>query len=148
MISKSFLTLFIVFADQMTKKFALQYSFKYGIYSLTSFLKILIKWNYGLSFSVCDSFHTRVLQFVMLSACILLSSMWHKAKIKSETIAYSLILGGGIGNLIDRIWHGAVLDFIYIHMKGFSFPVFNIADISITVGIMMIIWNNIMYKKR
>lgn len=148
MVSKSFFTLLIVFLDQMTKKLALHYSYKCGVYSFTSFVTILIRWNSGFSFSICRSFHTWVLQFAMLSACIILLSMWHKSKSKYETIAYSMVLGGGIGNLIDRVWHGAVLDFIAINAGSINFPVFNMADIAITIGIVMIMYNHIAYKRK
>ena len=53
--------------------------------------------------------------------------------------AFALVLGGTIGNLIDRLSRGLVTDFIYFHHASFSYPVFNIADSAITVGVAMIL---------
>jgi signal peptidase II len=50
------------------------------------------------------------------------------------TIACLLILAGGISNFCDRLWYGSVIDFIQLHLSDWYFPVFNVADISITLG--------------
>jgi signal peptidase II len=57
----------------------------------------------------------------------------------SSAIAFALILGGTIGNLIDRLSRGRVVDFIYFHHKSFDYPVFNIADSAITTGVAIIL---------
>jgi signal peptidase II len=57
----------------------------------------------------------------------------------SSAIAFALILGGTIGNLIDRLAIGRVVDFIYFHHKSFNYPVFNIADSAITTGVVIIL---------
>ncbi|WP_187440053.1 signal peptidase II [Candidatus Cytomitobacter primus] len=141
------MTLFIVFIDQMTKRLALHHSFQHGVYSFCSFLKVQIRWNYGLSFSICSSFYTWVLKFIIISACLILLNLWYKVKNKFETVSYSLILGGGISNLIDRFLYNAVLDFISVNIAGISFPVFNIADIAITIGVAMLVWKNVSSRK-
>jgi len=53
--------------------------------------------------------------------------------------ALSLVLGGALGNVIDRLWHGYVIDFIQVHYHGWYFPAFNVADSAITIGAVMLI---------
>lgn len=146
MINKSFITLFIVFIDQVTKRIALHY-FKSGPYYMASFAKISVCWNSGVSFSMCSSFYTWVLKLAVVSMCIILFRLWQKSRNKMEIAAYSLILGGGVSNLIDRFVYDAVLDFISLRIFGFYMPIFNIADIAITLGLTLILWDSIFHKK-
>lgn len=80
--------------------------------------------------------------FVILSFVAIVVLIWLILR-RTTTFAYSLgfalILGGTIGNLIDRLMRGKVVDFIYFHHGWFSYPVFNIADSAITVGVLMIL---------
>jgi len=55
----------------------------------------------------------------------------------------SLILGGAMGNVFDRVWHGFVVDFLYFHYRSFSWPAFNVADSAITVGAVLLIWDSL-----
>jgi signal peptidase II len=55
----------------------------------------------------------------------------------------SLILGGALGNILDRVWHGFVVDFLYLHYEEFSWPAFNVADSAITVGAVLLIWDSL-----
>jgi len=57
----------------------------------------------------------------------------------SSGVAFALILGGTIGNLIDRLARARVVDFIYFHHRSFSYPVFNIADSAITIGVAILL---------
>ncbi|WP_077035844.1 signal peptidase II [Pelomonas sp. KK5] len=58
-------------------------------------------------------------------------------------LALSLILGGALGNVIDRLLHGYVVDFIQVHAAGWYFPSFNVADSAITVGAVLLIWDEL-----
>lgn len=59
----------------------------------------------------------------------------------------TLILGGAIGNVFDRVWHGFVVDFLYFNYQTYSFPAFNIADSAITVGAGLLIWDSLRRKQ-
>jgi signal peptidase II len=61
-------------------------------------------------------------------------------------IGLALILGGAIGNVIDRVWHGFVVDFLYFHYHAYSFPAFNVADSAITIGAGLLIWEGLMNR--
>jgi signal peptidase II len=65
-----------------------------------------------------------------------------KKKDKNKILSYSLILAGAIGNLIDRVNYGFVVDFIDLHIKNWHFATFNIADFSIFIGMIIIMKNN------
>ena len=62
-------------------------------------------------------------------------------------IGLSLILGGAVGNIFDRLWHSFVVDFLYFHYQGYAFPAFNVADSAITVGAGLLIWDSLRQKK-
>lgn len=66
----------------------------------------------------------------------------------SEKIFFSLVIGGAIGNLYDRIIYKAVPDFIDFHIKDFHWFTFNIADIFISLGIIFMILNELLFKKQ
>ncbi|MET0518195.1 MAG: signal peptidase II [Burkholderiaceae bacterium] len=58
-------------------------------------------------------------------------------------LALSLILGGALGNVIDRLLHGYVVDFIQLHYAGWYFPSFNVADSAITIGAVLLVWDEL-----
>ena len=62
--------------------------------------------------------------------------------------ALALVLGGALGNLLDRIRLGQVVDFVQVHAAGYYFPAFNVADSAITIGVVFIIWDSFMPAPR
>jgi signal peptidase II len=62
--------------------------------------------------------------------------------------ALAMVLGGAIGNVIDRLWHGYVVDFIHVHHGSFSFPAFNLADSAITLGAICLILDELIRVRR
>jgi signal peptidase II len=58
-------------------------------------------------------------------------------------LALTLVLGGAVGNLVDRLLVGAVVDFVLLHWRGWSWPAFNLADSCITVGAVLLIWDSL-----
>jgi signal peptidase II len=62
-------------------------------------------------------------------------------------LALSLVLGGAVGNLIDRLWLGHVVDFIQVYYGDWYFPAFNIADSAITVGAVLLIWDSLFGRR-
>ena len=103
-------------------------------------------YNKGIAFSVFNS-DSVLINYIILFIIILIIAFiirlfltqFNKLK-QSEIIAYSLIIGGAVGNMIDRIIHGYVLDFIFIHFNSFYFPaIFNLADVSISLGVFFLL---------
>jgi signal peptidase II len=61
-------------------------------------------------------------------------------------VSLAMILGGAVGNVFDRVWHGFVVDFLYFHYQVYAFPAFNVADSAITVGAALLIWDGLKRK--
>ena len=111
---------------------------------ITGWLDLTYTLNPGAAFSLFATMPEtfRHLFFVALSfaAMIVLTVMLARRSTQlSSAIAFALILGGTIGNLIDRLTIGRVVDFIYFHHESFSYPVFNLADSAITTGVFTIL---------
>ncbi len=83
--------------------------------------------------------HIFFIALSIIATVVLVTLMFRRTTTLSYSIAFALILGGTIGNLIDRVARGLVIDFIYFHHASFSYPVFNVADSAITIGVALIL---------
>lgn len=112
-------------------------------------LKIVEVWNRGVSFGMFSNLHNANFIFLGLSSLVVLFIFYlvHTSIVFLETLAYSLIIGGALGNMIDRLRSEAVFDFIYFHINDHYFPAFNVADSSICLGAGLFILSLIIYKK-
>jgi len=142
----------LVAIDQVTKW--------YYIYNLqekpnltikvNSFFDIVYVWNYGISFGIFKNYY-QYSNFALLAVNSLIVAYLFYIQLKCKSVlsfvGYSLVIGGAIGNLVDRILRGAVFDFIYFHYKEFGFPVFNLADSFISIGVMFLLYDHYKTKK-
>lgn len=96
--------------------------------------------NTGAAFSIFsgNAFLVMIVSFIIIIGIILYISK-NKPSNKMEKGAYSLILGGAIGNFIDRIIYGYVRDFIEIDIFGWDYPIFNLADVFVVVGVILLV---------
>jgi signal peptidase II len=82
--------------------------------------------------------------FVALALAFVAFIVWELRRLPESHRAmgwvYGLILGGAIGNLIDRVLNGYVVDFVLVHWRTWYFPAFNVADVALTIGAMIWIW--------
>ena len=102
--------------------------------------------NYGAAFNILEGNRIFLSSISILSSLILIYFIFFKGRLKlSDRYGLSLILAGSLGNGIDRIIKGYVIDFI--NLKLFDFPIFNIADISINIGCIILIFNYFKFKK-
>ena len=114
---------------------------------LSSFIKLHTINNYGIAFSLLDGLHDGgrlLLSFVILIILVFVAYELYKnlGSSVSYLLGLSLVLGGGFANFIDRFDNGAVTDFIILHYENIYFPaVFNIADLSISIGAIFIIFH-------
>jgi signal peptidase II len=107
-----------------------------------------IVWNKGISFGLfSESYYNILIYCCILIGIFLVIYAWKKSKNKADAFAWGLIVGGGLSNLWDRWFFGAVLDFISISFKRIQFPIFNIADIAITLGVIMLM-RDILFRKK
>jgi signal peptidase II len=139
-------TLPVLILDQLTK-----YLISTNLELYSSRIPIIPGWldltytlNPGAAFSLFANMPAmfRRLFFVVLSiaAIIVLTYLIvRRTTTFTSSLGFALILGGTIGNLIDRLMRGKVTDFIYFHHASFSYPVFNVADSAITIGVAIIL---------
>lgn len=109
---------------------------------LTSFLNFIKVWNYGVSFGLFQAQSMMgVVVLLLMAAAIMGFIIYLLAKAENwyEIIAYAFILGGALGNMIDRFYYGAVFDFIDMHAFGVHFWTFNIADSAISLGVVFLL---------
>lgn len=104
---------------------------------LLPFLDIVLVWNHGISYGLFQqySFWGRFILIIVSGvACIAMSVWLLSAKQYGVAVSLGLIIGGALGNMIDRIAYGAVADFFLFHIGSFQWYVFNLADVWIVIG--------------
>ena len=105
------------------------------------FLYITKVYNDGISFSMLTGKRYLI---IMISIIILIFLYFYMKKFKENKrniIAFSLLIGGLLGNLIDRIIHGYVIDFIDFYIFNYNYPIFNIADVCICIGVFILLYS-------
>ncbi len=133
--------------DQATKNLLL-YGYDFGRLGplarivVTPFLDLVMVWNRGVSYGLLQAGSltgTLVLTAFSLIAVAVLSWWMMRAGRISLTAGLGLIIGGALGNVIDRILYGAVADFFHFHAFGRDWYVFNVADAAITIGVIILL---------
>ena len=133
------LSIFIVLIDQFTK-YLMFYNNKSFINKDFLLFKLDFIKNYGAAFNIFSGSRIFLSLISILFSILLIYLIFRKNTLKLfDLYAYSFILGGTIGNGIDRIYKGFVVDFINLNI--INFPVFNIADISINIGFIFLLYN-------
>lgn len=137
----------LLLVDQLSKYWILN-SLKLpevGTIPLLPFLSFTMVWNEGISMGLPPGEWLGRWGLVVLTAAI---SLWllnwlRTSEKKFEAVALSLIIGGAIGNIIDRVIYGAVVDFVHLHAWGYNFYVFNAADSAITIGAVLLLFDGL-----
>jgi len=142
----------VILADQVTKSLIVA-SFALGdSHTLTSFFNIVRAHNTGAAFNfLAGASGWQRWFFVGLGAVATVFIVWMLRRHGDQRLfgwALSLILGGALGNVIDRLWHGYVVDFLQLHYAGWYFPSFNVADSAITLGAALLILDELLRVKR
>lgn len=109
------------------------------IVPLTPFFNYTLVWNTGISYGLLGGLAPEMLLLVMALAMVALAWWWVKEDSLLTRIGIALAIGGALSNAIDRIVWGAVADFFHFFLGTWSFYVFNIADVAISVGVVMMI---------
>jgi signal peptidase II len=142
----------VVLLDQLSK-FAVTGSFAlHHSQPLTSFFNLVRVHNSGAAFSfLAGASGWQRWFFVTLGTVASLFIVWLLKKHPTQTLfclAVSLIMGGAIGNVIDRLLYGHVVDFVQLHYAGWYFPAFNVADSAITLGAILLIVDELRRVRR
>ena len=139
------LSFFVILIDQFTKHFMF---FNYKTFINNDFLLFRLDFvkNYGAAFNIFNGSRIFLSIISIIFSIILINLILRKNSINFlDLYSYSFLLGGTFGNGIDRIARGYVIDFI--NLNFINFPVFNIADISINIGFIIIIWRMLIKNK-
>jgi signal peptidase II len=118
---------------------------------VTPFFDLVLHWNRGISFGLFDTAGEAARWiFVAISLAITAGLVWwlKKAERTFLGLAIALVIGGAVGNVIDRLRFGAVADFLSLHAAGYYWPAFNVADSAITVGVGMILIDSLFSRPR
>lgn len=134
----------IIVLDLWTKQIATDNLTLYRPVEINSWLNMMLAHNYGAAFSFLSQaggwqrwFFTGLAAVVSLILIVWLFRL--NAKERMTGLALSMIIGGAIGNLVDRVNHGYVVDFIDVYYKTHHWPAFNLADSAITCGIILLL---------
>jgi signal peptidase II len=106
---------------------------------VTDFFDYVLVWNTGISYGLLDGMPVWTLGVVMLVAIVALSVWWWRADTLLTRLGLSLCIGGALSNALDRLIYGAVADFFHLHWGTWSFYIFNIADVAITMGVILLL---------
>ena len=148
--SIKFVIIFSIFLiDQVSKYYIINiFEFQNEVIYLSSFLNLQLIWNEGVAFGLLsfeNNLYYNAITFVIIIVILILLFL-----IKNDdqySYFYSIIVGGALGNLIDRIRYSSVPDFIDIHISNFHWFVFNIADIFVSLGVICLIVAELFFNK-
>jgi len=117
-----------------------------GPFDLAPFLTIVLAWNRGISYGLFQQgtdIGRWLLVVVSFVAAIWLWRWMWRTKERFTVFSLALIIGGAVGNGLDRAWYGAVVDFVHLHWGSFSWYIFNIADVAIVVGVLGLLYESL-----
>jgi len=139
-----FIVVSVVVLDQITKHLIATYLSPFDSIEVFAFLHIVNVRNTGAAFGSFRNIGSSF--FIVISVMAITFVISLLVRRTYNYVGLSLVLGGAIGNLIDRVLYGKVVDFIDFSVGSFHWPAFNVADSSLTVGIAVILLTSIMKK--
>ncbi|QJC29372.1 signal peptidase II [Enterobacteriaceae endosymbiont of Plateumaris pusilla] len=135
----------ILSIDLISKFFIFKYLHLYKSYYINSYLNLYYINNYGIILGMfCNHKYNLIILFINILVLIL----FYYINIRKKSINFinSLIIAGSLGNFINRVINGFVIDFIDVHIGNLHYPIFNLADISIFIGIIFLIIKYMLYR--
>ena len=149
-----YLTLIIVLfvLDLVSKNYAENnISFGQSYTTFFPFIDFFLIYNSGIAFGLFDGYGDLASNILLIITVIILAyliRMLIQEKVQIAKLALSLIIAGALGNIVDRIVDGRVTDFLHLEIANFSFFIFNLADAFITLGAILIIYFELIYKAK
>ena len=142
----------IFILDRISKYFILELSGSDDNFDIpvTSFLNLNLIWNSGIAFglfSFNDQFYYNIVTLIIIIITLIILFLAIKSN-GVEKVCFSMILGGSLGNIFDRLYYSAVVDFIDIHINNIHWFIFNIADIFISLGVIILIMLEFRIRKK
>jgi len=141
----------VIMLDQASKAWVLN-AFHLGeSLPVTDFFNLVLVFNSGAAFSfLSDAGGWQKWFFIVLALAVSVWLVWEIRRHTAERLlplAFALVLGGALGNVIDRLRFGAVVDFLDFHVAGWHWPAFNVADSAITIGVVLLLWQQLTHKE-
>jgi len=138
------LSVLVILIDQLTKYWVLGHLQFAQPVQIFPFMDLTLLYNKGMAFSLLANHSGWQVGFLgglagVISIALLVWLYRTPAKQGWTCFALALVLGGALGNLIDRVHHGFVVDFLDFHYKGWHYPAFNVADIALCIGAGMLV---------
>ncbi len=141
----------VVLADQLVKWQMLNYFALGERREVTEFFNLVLVFNKGAAFSLfaqAPGWQTPLLTvFALAAAAVVSVFILRNPRKKLFCLGLALILGGALGNLIDRLRFGHVVDFVDLHAFGWHWPAFNVADSAITLGAVLLVFEGLLHRE-
>ncbi|EKS38588.1 signal peptidase II [Afipia broomeae ATCC 49717] len=137
--------------DQATKWWILEYAMKPPeALRIAPFFNLVLGWNRGVSFGLWGGHELPPWTLALLSGSIATSLLVWLFRTDNRLVAtgVALIVGGAFGNVLDRLRHGAVTDFLDFHLWGWHWPAFNMADVGVVCGAALLILESFVHQRR
>lgn len=115
---------------------------------LLPFFNLTMVWNEGISFGMFQGSGVWILVSLSLAITIIFSIWLMRAQGWLQAVSLALVIGGAVGNVLDRLRFGAVADFFDFHVMGWHYPAFNIADCAIVIGIALLVLDGIIFEPK
>jgi signal peptidase II len=142
----------VILLDQLTKWWMLAFVLSPPkVITVTEFFNIVLVWNRGVSFGMFGSHSSWgpiLLSTIALAISVVLVIWLRRVDSRLTASAIGLVLGGALGNVIDRIRFGAVADFLDFHAFGYHWPAFNVADSAISIGVGLLLYDGLFERRR
>lgn len=141
------LAVLVLFLDQVSKLAIVEWVMQPPrTVVVTGFLALVLVWNRGMSFGLLNTGDQAVTYgLAAVSIAVAIGLIWWLARAQRGlvVVGLGLVLGGALGNLIDRLTYGAVADFVLLHAGSWSWPAFNVADSAISLGVVALLWDSL-----
>ncbi|GHU12615.1 lipoprotein signal peptidase [Alphaproteobacteria bacterium] len=141
-------SLFILFSDQISKQLAETYLRGRRSLEILPFFDLMLVRNFGVSFGAFNTVPPIILTLLSVAIVIYLV-IWARSNVSCR-LPSGFVVSGAIGNILDRVFRGSVIDFLDFHVCGYHWPAFNIADSFIVIGAMLLFFvsykNNLQLK--
>ena len=144
MLKYLWITLLVIVLDQVSKQLAEHYLVFHNPVHIIPFFNLTLSYNTGAAFSfLSEAGGWQRWFFIGLALLVSVVILFWLYKLTTQdkwvAIALSLVLGGAIGNVIDRVLFGHVIDFLHVYYQQWSWPIFNIADSAISIGVAILL---------
>jgi signal peptidase II len=139
--------------DQISKAWVLRFFGETGCAShyrpVTRFFDLVLTCNTGISFGLFNRSAVGSLVFIMAGTAIIAVLLFWLSRVRGNllAVALGLVIGGAIGNVVDRLRFDGVVDFLYFHIEAWGWPAFNLADSAICVGVAAILLDGVLSRR-